>query len=49
MISAYPLATINKSAREAGADVILTKPCPPEELERSIRKILASRRNTKVA
>jgi len=49
MVTAYPLATINRSAREAGADAILTKPCLPEELERSIRQILASRRNTKLA
>jgi CheY-like chemotaxis protein len=49
MLTGYPFATINESAREAGADIVLTKPCLPEELERSIRQILTSNRNTKLA
>lgn len=31
-------------AREAGCDVVLTKPCPPRDLARSVQELLQSRR-----
>ena len=37
------LRTNEQEAREAGADVFLTKPCLPEEIERVIEELLAKR------
>ena len=34
---------IEQGALEAGADVFLTKPCLPEDLESRIRQLLAAR------
>ena len=38
------LRTNEQEAREAGADVFLTKPCLPDEIERVIDELLGKRK-----
>ena len=44
VLTGYAFRAIQQGALEAGADVFLTKPCLPEDLERSIRDLLARQR-----
>jgi len=39
MLTGYPMKAIEDGALEAGADVFLTKPCLPEELERHVNEL----------
>jgi two-component system, cell cycle response regulator DivK len=41
VLTGYAFRAIQQGALEAGADVFLTKPCLPEDLERTVRDILA--------
>jgi two-component system, cell cycle response regulator DivK len=40
LLTGYPLQAIERGALEAGADVFLTKPCLPEDLEQHVRRLL---------
>jgi CheY-like chemotaxis protein len=40
VLTGYPYAAIERGAFEAGADVFLTKPCLPDELERHALQLL---------
>jgi CheY-like chemotaxis protein len=40
ILTGYAFRAIQQGALEAGADVFLTKPCLPEELERHVRALL---------
>ena len=40
ILTAYPYASIEGGALEAGADIFLTKPCLPEYLETRVRELL---------
>jgi CheY-like chemotaxis protein len=42
ILTGYAFRAIQQGALEAGADVFLTKPCLPEDLERHVRGLLAS-------
>jgi CheY-like chemotaxis protein len=42
VLTGYAFRAIEQGALEAGADVFLTKPCLPEELELQIRSLLAA-------
>ena len=44
LLTGYPERAIGERGLEAGADVFLTKPCLPEDLEGHIRRLLPSRR-----
>jgi two-component system, cell cycle response regulator DivK len=44
VLTGYAFRAIQQGALEAGADVFLTKPCLPEDLERSVRDMLARTR-----
>lgn len=39
LLTGYPYEAIDRRAVEAGADLFLTKPCLPEELERHVNKL----------
>ena len=41
VLTGYAFRAIQQGALEAGADVFLTKPCLPEDLERSVRDMLS--------
>jgi CheY-like chemotaxis protein len=41
VLTGYSFRAIERGALEAGADVFLTKPCLPEDLEGQIRRLLA--------
>lgn len=41
VLTGYAFRAIQQGALEAGADVFLTKPCLPEDLERTVRDLLA--------
>ena len=41
VLTGYAFRAIQQGALEAGADVFLTKPCLPEDLESSVRDLLA--------
>jgi two-component system, cell cycle response regulator DivK len=43
ILTGYAFRAIEQGALEAGADVFLTKPCLPEDLELRIRDLLAAR------
>lgn len=43
VLTGYAFHAIEQGALEAGADVFLTKPCLPEDLELRIRELLARR------
>jgi CheY-like chemotaxis protein len=43
ILTGYAFRAIQQGALEAGADVFLTKPCLPEDLERHIRALLERR------
>jgi two-component system, cell cycle response regulator DivK len=40
LLTGYPSKAIERGAIEAGADIFLTKPCLPEDLEGHIRELL---------
>jgi two-component system, cell cycle response regulator DivK len=40
ILTGYAFRAIQQGALEAGADVFLTKPCLPEDLERHVRRLL---------
>ena len=40
ILTGYAFRAIQQGALEAGADVFLTKPCLPEDLERHVRALL---------
>jgi two-component system, cell cycle response regulator DivK len=40
ILTAYPQEAIDSGALEAGADVFLTKPCLPEDLETRVRELV---------
>jgi two-component system, cell cycle response regulator DivK len=40
ILTGYPLQAIDGGALEAGADVFLTKPCLPEDLEQHVQRLL---------
>jgi CheY-like chemotaxis protein len=42
LLTGYPSLAIERGALEAGADVFLTKPCLPEDLEGHVRRVLES-------
>ena len=44
VLTGYAFRAIQQGALEAGADVFLTKPCLPEDLERSVRELLGRSR-----
>jgi two-component system, cell cycle response regulator DivK len=44
VLTGYAFRAIQQGALEAGADVFLTKPCLPEDLERSVRDALGRNR-----
>ena len=44
VLTGYAFRAIQQGALEAGADVFLTKPCLPEDLERSVRDLLGRAR-----
>ena len=44
VLTGYAFRAIQQGALEAGADVFLTKPCLPEDLERSVRDLIARER-----
>lgn len=44
LLTGYPERAINERGLEAGADVFLTKPCLPEDLEGHIRRLIPTRR-----
>ena len=44
VLTGYAFRAIQQGALEAGADVFLTKPCLPEDLERSVRDMLSRNR-----
>jgi CheY-like chemotaxis protein len=44
VLTGYAFRAIEQGALEAGADVFLTKPCLPEDLERTLRGVMARRR-----
>ena len=44
ILTGYAFRAIQQGALEAGADVFLTKPCLPEDLERSVRDLLGRSR-----
>jgi CheY-like chemotaxis protein len=40
LLTGYPSKAIEQGAIESGAEVFLTKPCLPEDLERHVRDLL---------
>ena len=40
LLTGYPYRAIEQGALEVGADVFLTKPCLPEDLEMHVRRLL---------
>ena len=44
VLTGYAFRAIQQGALEAGADAFLTKPCLPEDLERSVRELLGRSR-----
>ena len=46
ILTAYPHESIESGALEAGADIVLTKPCLPEYLEARVRELLARTRDS---
>jgi CheY-like chemotaxis protein len=40
ILTGYPMQAIERGALEAGADVFLTKPCLPEDLEQHVQRLL---------
>jgi CheY-like chemotaxis protein len=44
ILTGYPLRAIAQGALEAGADVFLTKPCLPEDLEQHIERLATQTR-----
>jgi CheY-like chemotaxis protein len=46
VLTGYAFRAIQQGALEAGADVFLTKPCLPEDLERSVRDVLDRSRSS---
>jgi len=40
LLTGYPSMAVERDAIRAGADVFLTKPCLPEDLERHVRHLL---------
>lgn len=44
VLTGYAFRAIQQGALEAGADVFLTKPCLPEDLERSVRDLIGRNR-----
>jgi len=44
VLTGYAFRAIQQGALEAGADAFLTKPCLPEDLERSVRDLLGRAR-----
>jgi CheY-like chemotaxis protein len=43
VLTGYAFRAIEQGALEAGANVFLTKPCLPEDLELKIRELLSAR------
>jgi CheY-like chemotaxis protein len=43
ILTGYAFRAIQHGALEAGADVFLTKPCLPEDLERHVQSLLSRR------
>ena len=46
LLTAYGERAIALGAIEAGAAVFLTKPCPPEDLEEQVRRLLGRRQRS---
>jgi CheY-like chemotaxis protein len=49
VLTGYPLNAIDKGVLEAGADVLLTKPCLPEDLDAHVRRLFGEGRARKPA
>ncbi|HEY7216734.1 MAG TPA: response regulator [Thermoanaerobaculia bacterium] len=45
-LTAHALASAHEKAREVGCSAVVTKPCPPKELEQEVRRQLAAIPNT---
>lgn len=45
-LTAHALASAHESAKEAGCDSVVTKPCLPKDLEAEVRRQLAGREGT---
>lgn len=43
LLTGYPATAIDRGAIAAGADVFLTKPCLPEDLETHVRRLMESK------
>jgi len=43
LLTGYPFKAIEQGALEAGADVFLTKPCLPEDLEAHVERLVRKR------
>jgi two-component system, cell cycle response regulator DivK len=43
LLTGFPERAINEGALEAGADVFLTKPCLPDDLEGHVRRLIQGR------
>jgi two-component system, cell cycle response regulator DivK len=43
LLTGFPERAINEGGLEAGADVFLTKPCLPDDLERHVRGLIEGR------
>jgi CheY-like chemotaxis protein len=43
LLTAYPQKAIERGALEAGVDMVMTKPCWPEDLEAQIQQLLHRR------
>ena len=46
LLTGFPQKATERGALEAGVDVVLTKPCLPEDLEANVRRVMESRRRT---
>jgi two-component system, cell cycle response regulator DivK len=46
VVTGHALAGVEKSARDAGADMFLTKPCLPEDLAATVVRVLDGKRQT---
>jgi CheY-like chemotaxis protein len=48
-LTGHAMAEHSESAKNAGCDIVITKPCLPNELIKEIRRLIARARNGKLA